>query len=68
MRRNKTFREQHLMRTAVAAGAAFGWAEGDRDNAAVIAEWQARRRLALLSVPALLMLPVVASMAYYLSV
>ncbi|MCA0422178.1 MAG: hypothetical protein LCH61_02450 [Proteobacteria bacterium] len=67
MRRNKTFREQHLLRTADIAGTAFGWADGDRDNAAVIADWQARRRLTMLYVPALIMLPFVASMAYYLS-
>lgn len=67
MRRNKVFQEQRLVRTAEAAGSAFGWAEGDRDNAAIIAEWQARRRLTMLYLPALFMLPCAASLAYFLT-
>lgn len=65
MRRNKIFQDQHLAQTAVAAGSAFGWSEGDRDNAQVIAEWQARRRMATLVVPTIFALPFAASLAYY---
>ena len=65
MRRNKDFQDRRLAQTAIAAGSAFGWSEGDRDNAAVIAEWQARRRLTMLYVPAVFALPFAASLAYY---
>lgn len=65
MRRNKTFQDRRLAQTAVAAGSAFGWSEGDRDNAQVIAEWQARRRMVMLVVPTVFLVPFAASLAYY---
>lgn len=65
MRRNKAFQERRLVETAMVAGSAFGWADGDRDNREVIADWQARRRLTMLYMPAVFMLPFAASLAYY---
>ena len=63
--RNKAYQDRRLAETAVAAGAAFGWAEGDRDNRSVIAAWQARRMMTLV-VPSLAAFPLAVGLAVYL--
>jgi len=50
------------MATAVAAGTAFGWAEGHRDNKDVIAEWRGRRLMAM-ALSAVVATPLLAAVA-----
>ncbi len=60
--RGRRFQEQRLMATAVAAGTAFGWAEGHRDNKDVIAEWRGRRLMAM-ALSAVVATPLLAAVA-----